>query len=136
MSQVKVQEYRKRKGLRPLIGVMMAIAVGIIAWFLAPGLLAWMKAQNSAFGRGVDDNVMLAGVGIAIFLVLISLASVVFAAAAPKPKTSVKETDLMKERQEKKLMDAADAKRQQRLNRQMRQDVRARSSATDDPNRR
>lgn len=132
-SQVIIADKKKRTGLRSVVGLVLAIAVGIIAYVLAPSVLSLIRDRYASFGRPYTDQQVTIGIAVALFFIIITIFALIVAAATPKPKLDVKETDIMKEREQMKLMQVAEKKRQQRLNRQMRQDVRERGQSLNPP---
>lgn len=131
MSQVIIKDKKKRTGLRPLVGLILGAACLLIGFFAAPLLIDWLKSQNGAFGRGIEPDTLRLLIAGLIFLVLITLAGLIVGAATPKKAMNVKETDLAKEREDMLRTKEYEKKRQQKLNRQMRTEVRARTDSRD-----
>jgi hypothetical protein len=129
MSQVKIVRKRKGQALLPLIGLILAVAIGIISYFLAPAVLGVLRQLNGGFGRGIPEERLLLFITIGVFFVLGSIASLLVAIARPKKKIDVKEADLEKERKQAKLFKEYEIQRQRKLNREMRKDVKARSES-------
>ncbi len=127
MSQVIIKEKKKRTGLRPLVGLVLGAACLILGWFAAPSVILWLKDQNASFGRGMEESTLHLFIAGMIFLVLITIVGLIVAAATPKKAMNVKETDLTKERIQMMQAKEYEKKRQQKLNRQMRQEVQART---------
>ncbi len=112
----------KRRGMWPVYGLLMAIALGAISYVAAPELLKFVRQRSPSFNIGTlsEQEVELFFAGI-IFLVLLSFATLIIAAAVPKKKSDVKDTDLVKE---KKLIEAerrAHRKRQLEMQRKTRE---------------
>ena len=127
MSQIKVLEKRRKRGLWPIIGLLLAIALGVISYVLAPTVITWLRDRNARFGLTLDPQVfqlLIAGV---IFVILITIFALIVAAATPKKMINVKETDLIKERMQGKMHKQYEQKRQRQLNRKLRENVQART---------
>ncbi len=113
-----------KKGIRrfwPVFGFLMLVALGIIAYFLAPSAIDIAKVIIPRFHGTELPKVQMQWVftGI-VFVILGCIAAAIVAIAAPKSQMRVKEGDLMKER-EAALKERQDQKkRQQKINRQMR----------------
>ncbi len=122
-SQVKqADKKRKNKAFWPLIGFMLALSAGVLAWFLKDPVYSWLARSPVIPGfppAGIDPAQMRLLVAAALFTIMLGFAGLVIALAAPKSAQRVKETDLIKERKmvmkEKELKKA----RQRELNRQM-----------------
>jgi|FLYN01.1.fsa_nt_gi hypothetical protein len=123
MSQVRQAEKKgKNKAFWPLIGFLLALAAGILAWFLRDpvyDLLARSPAIPNFPPPGIAPAQMKLLVAVALFTIILGLAGLIIALAAPRNPVWVKEKDLMKERsrvvKEKELKKA----RQREINRQM-----------------
>lgn len=127
MSQVKMAERRNRRGLWPLLGLFLAVAAGAIAFLLAPLLIEFLQTQNRRFGVGMEPERLRLYVTIGITFVFLSIAALIVALAAPKKAINVKETDLIKERARAQMRHKYEVKRQRKINREMREDVKART---------
>ncbi len=115
---------RNNSGIRrywPVFGFLMIIALGAIAWFLAPGAQAIARQLIPRFhGTELPKlQMQLVFTGV-VFVILGCIAAAIVAVFAPRSKMRVSETDLIKER-EAMLKDRLEQKkRQQKINRQMR----------------
>ncbi len=127
MSQIIIKEKKKRVGLRPVIGLVLGAACLILGWFAAPSVVEWAQSQNRSFGRGMDETTLRLFFAVMIFLVLITIIGLIIGAATPKKAMNVKETDLTKERLQMMQSKEYEKKRQRKLNRQMREEVQART---------
>jgi hypothetical protein len=122
LQDYKIPEEKPRRGLWPLYGLLMALAVGAISYVLAPELLRFVRSRSQDFNIGnlTEEQVILLFAGV-IFLVLMAIATLILAFAAPKKKSQVKDASLVKE---KKLMEAerrARKKRQLEIQRKLRE---------------
>lgn len=122
MSQIKMAEKKgKNKAFWPLIGFVLAISIGVLAWFIKDPVYTWLA--NGPIPNfpppGIAPATMKLLVAAAIFTVLAGVGALIIAMAVPKSTSRVKEQDLVNERKgalkEKELKKA----RQREINRQM-----------------
>ena len=120
-SQVKQAEKKKNKAFWPLIGFVLAVALGILAYFLREPVYDWLSDVVRGFPPpGVAPATMKLIVAGALFLVMGGFVALIISLAVPKDPRRVKNTDLVKERK-MKLKDAEIRKRrQQQINRENR----------------
>lgn len=123
-SQVTISQKKKKRGLWPVLGFILIIALLIISYAVAPAVIEFCKANFRGFTtRGTNPQTVHLLFTVLIFLVLGAFTALIVALFAPKRAINVKESDLAKERvqmQEQKKMDRL---RQRRINREMK-DVR------------
>ena len=100
-----MQDYRpppkpKSKGLWPVFGLLMAVALGIIAYFAAPSVqrIVVQITKGGFTGHELPPDQMRLFFTAIIFLVLGSIAGLIVAFAKPKPKRKVMDTDLVKQK--------------------------------------
>lgn len=105
-----------------MYGLLMALALGVIAWVLAPMLLQFVRSRSPQFSVGdlTTQQVELLFAGI-IFFVLLAIATLILAVTAPKKKGEVLDATLVKERKQMDAEMRAKKKRQQELARKMRE---------------
>jgi hypothetical protein len=127
MSQIKIVEKRRSRALRPLLGLILALALGVISFVLAPSVVTWLQSQNRRFGATLEPQVLQLLVAAAIFGVLLTIFALLVAAATPKKMIDVKDTDLMKERKQNQMHKEYERKRQRQLNRKLRENIQART---------
>lgn len=125
LQDYNIEDYKKRRGLWPLYGLVLAIALGAISYVLGPKLYDFVLTQQPNFNTGTytRQQVELFFAGI-IFLVLIAIAGGFVAMFAPRKRTTVKETDLVKERKQKEAVRRARKKRKMQMERQAREEYR------------
>ncbi len=90
----------KSKGLWPVMGLLMAIALGIIAYFIAPSVQRMVIQITKGGFTGQElppDQMRLFFTGL-VFLVLGSVAALIVAFAKPKPKRKVMDADMVKQK--------------------------------------
>lgn len=124
MSQATIAKKKRNRGLYPLIGLVLIIAMGVIAYFLAPSVIDFLKGQNARFGQGMPADRLLLFVTVGLTLILSTISSLIVAVARPKKLIDVKESDLMKERMDAKRMKEYELKRQRKINVQNRAEIR------------
>jgi hypothetical protein len=105
----------------PVLGLLLILACGAIAYFLGPAVVDWLDKGNIIKGfpppgiPRVNINwIMRAVVGV----ILLLLSSLAVAAAVPKKKSAVNEKQLTKQRTEMVNEKKARKMRQQLLNKQ------------------
>ena len=100
----------------------MALAAGAIAYVMGPSLSTWFqrRAPNFNVGTFTPEQVDLFFSAL-IFVAVLGLGSLLVALAAPRKKSNVKETDLVKERKEMQAEQKARRKRRLELEHKMRQ---------------
>jgi hypothetical protein len=124
MSQVKMAEKKQSRALWPLMGFILLIAYGAIAWVLAPIVRdALPPALDRLLTRMPGQQGEIA-VGLAIFLILVSVSALIVALFAPRRKLDVKTKDMLKERNQMVAEKAALERRQQRVARENRRNAR------------
>jgi cbb3-type cytochrome oxidase subunit 3 len=100
MSQVKVADRRQSRAAWGVMGFFLALALGVASWFLAPPLTDVLprNLQNLLEQRFPEPagQIIVAAV---IFVILLSFVGVIVAIFAPKPRATVKDSDILKERQ-------------------------------------
>jgi len=102
-----MQDYRpppkpKSKGLWPVFGLLMAIALGIISYFIAPYAkdIVIRITRGGFSGQELPPDQMTLFFTVIVFLILGSIAALIVAFAKPKPKRKVMDTDLVKQKEE------------------------------------
>lgn len=101
-----MQDYRpppkpKSKGLWPVFGLLMAIALGIIAYFAAPSVqrIVVQITKGGFTGQELPPDQMRLFFTALVFLVLGSIAGLIVAFAMPKRKSKVLDTDMVKQKE-------------------------------------
>lgn len=121
MSQIKVVGERRSRGLWPVMGLFLAVALGILAWFLAPGVIDLTKQLLPEFRRGVGTipGSQLRLIFTALtFVVMLGIVAIVVALFMPKKPINVNENDLKKERVQMQQQKKYERQRQRRINRE------------------
>ncbi len=118
------KEKRNATGVRkywPVIGFVMLIALAIISWFLAPSAIALTRDIIPRFtGRELEPMVMKLVFTVLLTAIFGALSAAVMALAAPKKNINVRESDMLKERDEMIKRKAMERERLRKINREMR----------------
>jgi len=115
MNVNKGQE-KKRQAYWPVLGLLLALSAGVLAYIAAP-------AVNQALDRSLPNfptpnsqlNLIMT---VILFVIFALIGSLIVAAAAPKKKTIVNEVKLAKERKELVQEKKVRKLRQREINRQ------------------
>jgi hypothetical protein len=105
MQDYKPPPKPKSKGLWPVYGLLMAVALGIISYFIAPTVQRMVIQITRGGFTGQElppDQMRLFFTGL-VFLVLGSIAALIVAMARPKPKRKVMDADLVKQKDAMRL---------------------------------
>ena len=125
LQDYNIEDYKKSRGLWPVYGLVLAVALGAIAYLLAPRLYDFVLTRSPSFNIGTytREQVELFFAGI-IFFVLLAITAGFVAMFVPRKKTDVKDTDLVKERKQAEAERRARKKRQLKMARQAREEYR------------
>jgi uncharacterized membrane protein HdeD (DUF308 family) len=115
-------EKKAKRGLRPFFGLLMAIALGVIAYVLAPVLFNFVdsRSPNFSIGNLSKDQVLLLFAAI-IFFVLLGIFTLILGLTVPKKKSEVLDAALVKERKAMEAERRAKKKRQLEIARKLRE---------------
>ena len=118
MSQIKIAETRRKRGLWPVAGLLLAIALGVIAYAIAPSVIDLTKQLLPQFRTGGIPAMQLRLIFAALtFVVLLSFVAFLVAVFMPKKAINVNENDLRKERQQVAEYRKYERVRQRNINR-------------------
>jgi hypothetical protein len=122
LQDYKVPEKKNRRGMWPVYGLLMALAIGAISYVLAPELLKFVRQRAPQFSVGTlpESQVELIFAA-AIFLVLIAVVTFLLAIFVPKKKSDIKDTHLVKEKKAMEAERLARKKRQREVQKKLRQ---------------
>ncbi|GIL08876.1 MAG: hypothetical protein BroJett033_3870 [Chloroflexota bacterium] len=100
MGEYRIKAKPKRRGMWPVIGLVLALALGVIAWVVAPAVYAFIRQRLPAFSIGAfTEQQMTIFVAVLVFALLVALASVIVAAFAPRRgKYDTRDAALRKEK--------------------------------------
>ncbi len=122
-SQVKIADERPGRGRWAAFGFLLIASLSVIAWFLAPSVITWLKQKFPGFVQATHTLQPLqlqVAFTVAVFVILALVAALIVTIAAPKKPINVKDKDLVKERADMEAYNRKARKRQRRLNREMR----------------
>lgn len=117
MSQVKIAETKKKNNpFWPVMGLVLAVALGVISWFIAPSVrdFVFTRFPNSvsAFATTSEANVQLIFTGV-VFFILMCISGMIVAVAVPKKSSQVKDKDIRK--QQASIRKEREVKKRKRL---------------------
>jgi uncharacterized membrane protein len=125
LQDYNIKDYKKSRGLWPVYGLVLAIALGAISYVLGPSLYDFVLTRSPDFNTGTytREQVELFFAGI-IFFVLLTIVALLVAVFVPRSKTTVKDAELVKERNDMEKARRARKKRQLKMDRQAREEYR------------
>jgi type VI protein secretion system component VasK len=119
-SQITIVEKKRSRALYPVMGMLLAVAIAVIAYMIAPDVIAWLRTNLRGFQtRGVPPEQLRLMISALIWLVLISCVALAVALFAPRKQLNIKDSDLSKERKDLQEQKRQDRMRQRRINQQM-----------------
>lgn len=99
MSQVRMSQNKRSRWAWPVIGLVLAVALGVIAYTLAPDTIRLLRRIDSRFITAGIPPAQLRWIFTAIlFVIFLTITGFLVAIAVPRPKNFVKEADLASER--------------------------------------
>jgi hypothetical protein len=120
--EIKRAEKRGTRPFWPVLGFLMLVALGVLAYTFAPDAIRLARQIFPAF-RGpspIPPEQMRLAFAAIVFLVGLTIGAGVIALFAPKSKMQVRDKDLAKERDQMLKARAAAKRRQRKLNNKMR----------------
>jgi hypothetical protein len=123
---VGFQDNKRATGFRrfwPVIGFFLIIALGAIAWTIAPKVIELAESTFPNFrNNGLPEQYLLIGFAALTFFIMVAIVALVLAIFAPKRKIeSIKDGDLVKARAAMIKQKEFEKRRQRRVNQQMRE---------------
>jgi len=126
-SQVKLATRARRRWAWPVVGFILAVSLGVLAYVLAPMVIQFLRSSLRGFDTSGLASTTLRWIFTAIlFVIFVTLAGLIVAVAAPKPRGTVKYGDLVKEREAMKIEKKRKKTQARKLAQQMREDARKR----------
>jgi hypothetical protein len=125
-SQVTIVTKKRSRAMWAAFGFLMIVALLVIAWILAPGLITLLKGSFRGFRTSVGTMEPLhlqIAFTLIIFVILALISAIVVTIASPRRPLQFKDKELVKERKDALDYQRAARKRQRKLNREMRQFV-------------
>jgi hypothetical protein len=125
MTQVKQAERKLKRSWWPLIGFLLVVSLGVISYFLAPNVIdLTLRALPRLSLRGISPEVTRWIFTALTFGILVILVGLFVALFAPRKRTLVNETDLVKEREEMLREQQRTRARQRNVNIEVRKQLR------------
>jgi hypothetical protein len=107
----------------PVIGLLVIVAAGAVAWFGSPFLIQWLFTQTyfniPANVRSADEFFFQLLVSVMIFFVIVGIFGLLYAIVAPRPPKAVHESVLMEERKQAELERQRDVARKRKMRSKM-----------------
>jgi hypothetical protein len=125
MTQVVQAEKKRKRSWWPLIGFLLIVSLLVISYALAPDVIREVQRGLPRLNmRSIAPEVQrLIFTGV-IFGVLLLIAGLIVAMFAPRKRTLVKETDIIKEREQMLVARVRDKKKQRTVNLEIRNTLR------------
>jgi hypothetical protein len=112
----KQEREQRRKAFWPVMGFLLAVSSAFLAYVLIPGAYSLLNSSLRNFPPSSPTIQLI--IGLVLFLVFVTIGSLLVALAVPKPKIAVTETSLMKERNQRIREHKARKVRQSMINRE------------------
>lgn len=125
MSQVRMHEKKQSRVLWPVMGFILAVALGIISWALGPSVMGALPANIQGLLRRLPGLQGEAYVSIFIFILLLSIGVIFVAMFAPKKAINIKDSEMMKQRQDMIKYKATKERYQRKIAQENRKSLRA-----------
>jgi uncharacterized membrane protein len=93
-------EKKQSRVLWPLMGFILAVALGVISWIVGPSVMTALPPEIQGLMRRLPGLQGEAYVSIFIFIILLSIGVIFVALFAPKKAINIKDSEMMKQRQE------------------------------------
>jgi hypothetical protein len=125
MTQVVQAEKKRKRSWWPLIGFLLIVSLLVISYALAPDVIREVQRGLPRLNmRSIAPEMQrLIFTGV-IFGVLLLIAGLIVAMFAPRKRTLVKETDIIKEREQMLVARVRDKKKQRTVNLEIRNTLR------------
>ncbi len=117
MTQIVQAQKKRKRSWWPLIGFLLIVSLLIISYAVAPEVIAWVQRTLPRLNmRSIApemQRLIFAGV---IFGILLLIAGMIVAVFAPRKRTLVKESDILKERELMLVQRERDKVKQRKIN--------------------
>lgn len=117
-SSVKKAEKKRNNALSPVIGVIVIVIAGALAWFGAEPVFNWLLLNVPGIPAEPALQYVVMGV---IFLLVVLLGGLFYSIVAPKPPKGISERDMDREKQRKAAEEQAAKRRKAEMRAKMRQ---------------
>lgn len=124
MTQIRMQEKKVKRSWWPLIGFLLVVSIAIISYAAAPSVMdATRQALPRLNLRGLAPETQRLVFAAITTLILVVFAGLVVALFAPRRRTLVKETDIIKSREVMLRERERDKKKQRAINLEIRREL-------------
>ncbi|MFN8378556.1 MAG: hypothetical protein U0452_07780 [Anaerolineae bacterium] len=125
MTQVRMQEKKVKRSWWPLIGFMLIVSIAVISYAAAPSVIDVTRQALPRLNlRGLAPETQRVLFAALTFLILVIFAGMIVAVFAPRRRTLIKETDVVKERDIMLRQRERDKKKQREVNLEIRKELR------------
>ena len=99
MTQIRMQERKVKRSWWPLIGFLLIVSIAVISYAVAPDVIGLTRQALPRLNlRGIAPETQRLVFAAITFLILVIITGMIVAAFAPRRRTLVKETDIIKDR--------------------------------------
>jgi len=124
MTQVRMQERKIKRSWWPLIGFLLIVSIAVISYAVAPDVIGLAhRALPRLNLRGIAPESQRLIFAAITFLILVIVAGMIVAAFAPRRRSLVKETDIIKDRDTMLRERERDKKKQREVNLEIRREL-------------
>lgn len=126
MQDWKAESKEKRRGLWPVYGLFMGVALAAISYIAAPSVqrIVVQFTRGGFTGQELPPDQMRLFFTFVIFIILASVAGFIVALAIPKKKTDIKDKQLKVEKEEMRKAKRARRVRKQVVERELKKQKR------------
>ena len=124
MTQIRMQERKVKRSWWPLIGFLLIVSIAVISYAVAPDVIGLTRQALPRLNlRGVEPETQRLVFAAITFLILVIITGMIVAAFAPRRRTLVKETDIIKDRDVMMRERERDKKKQREVNLEIRREL-------------
>lgn len=124
MTQIRMQERKVKRSWWPLIGFLLIVSIAVISYAVAPDVIGLTRQALPRLNlRGVAPETQRLVFAAITFLILVIITGMIVAAFAPRRRTLVKETDIIKDRDVMMRERERDKKKQREVNLEIRREL-------------
>ncbi|MBL8145549.1 MAG: hypothetical protein JNL34_04115 [Anaerolineae bacterium] len=124
MTQIRMQERKVKRSWWPLIGFLLILSIAVISYAVAPDVIGLARQALPRMNlRGIAPETQRLIFAAITFLILVIITGMIVAAFAPRRRTLVKETDIIKDRDMMLRDRVRDKKKQREINLEIRREL-------------
>lgn len=124
MTQIRMQERKVKRSWWPLIGFLLIVSIAVISYAVAPDVIGLTRQALPRLNlRGIAPETQRLVFAAITFLILVIITGMIVAAFAPRRRTLVKETDIIKDRDVMMRERERDKKKQREVNLEIRREL-------------